>query len=41
MITTGIIGLGTIGIKVAEICNSLGMNVIQNLESRFNYINAL
>lgn len=26
--TVGIIGLGTIGTKVAEICNNLGMNVI-------------
>lgn len=39
--TVGIIGLGTIGTKVAEICNSLGMNVIywNRTEKNNNYKN--
>ncbi|MEG0872596.1 MAG: 2-hydroxyacid dehydrogenase [Clostridia bacterium] len=37
--TVGIIGLGTIGSKVAEMCNSLGMNVIywNRTEKNNNY----
>ncbi len=39
--TVGIIGLGTIGTKIAEICNSLGMNVIywNRTEKNNNYKN--